>query len=179
MPDARVQDSSVITEVRAALVQFAERADAALGSLRQEARRTLRWLQDEQPQYWQSELRRAYDRVSSCRISYETCRMRTVAGHRSACIEEKVAVQKAQRRLEYVQQQIDVTRRAGLRSADQTNEFLGKVGPLERWLEYEILQMMAVLDQMVLALEAYNSVSPATDSAETPTAGPSESEPHS
>jgi len=174
MPEARVHDSAAITDVRAALVQFAERADSALGSLRQEARRTLRWLQDEQPQYWQTELRKGYDRVSSCRISYETCRMRTVAGHRSACIEEKVALQKAQRRLEYVQQQIDVTRRAGLRAADQTNEFLGKVGPLERWLEYEIPQMVNVLDQMLLAIEAYQSVSTSGHvSPESPPSSPS------
>lgn len=174
MPEARVQDSAAMIDVRGALIQFAERADSALGSLRQEARRTLRWLQDEQPQYWQSELRKGYDRVSSCRISYETCRMRTVAGHRSACIEEKVALQKAQRRLEYVQQQIDVTRRVGLRSADQTNEFLGKLGPLERWLEYEIPQMVAVLDQMLLAIEAYQAVSTSGD--RTPVSPPDSSQ---
>lgn len=173
MPEARVQDTNVISDVRAALVQFAERADSALGSLRTEARRTLRWLQDEQPQYWQSELRKSFDRVSSCRIAYETCRMRTVAGHRSACIEEKVALQKAQRRLEYVQHQIDVTRRAGMNAADQTNEFLGKVGPLERWLEYEIPQMIAVLDQMVLSIEAYQSGTTSEPSSSNSTPGES------
>ena len=155
MSGARVQSTESLLQVRAALIQFAERSQGALASLRQETRQTLRWLQDEQPQYWQMELRRSFDRVASCRVSYETCRMRTIAGHRSACIEEKVALQRAQRRLEYVQEQINVTRRWGIQAADQANEFFGKIGPLERSLDYEIPAMLAALERMLSAIEAY------------------------
>ncbi|MDX1970577.1 MAG: hypothetical protein SFV23_25630 [Planctomycetaceae bacterium] len=157
MSGAQVETTAALSDVRSALIVFAERAQAALASLRQETRSTLRWLHDEQPHYWQQELRRAYDRVASTRIEYETCRMRTVAGHRSACIEEKVAFQKAQRRLEYVQQQIEVTRRWGIQAADQANEFFGKIGPLERILDYDLPQMVAVLERMLTAIEAYAS----------------------
>ncbi len=160
MSGARVHSTEALTDVRAALIQFADRARNALASLRQETRRTLRWLQDEQPQYWQNELRRSFDRVASARIAYETCRMRTIAGHRSACIEEKVAAQRAQRRLEYVQEQIDVTRRWGLQAADQSNEFFGKIGPLERTLDYELPLMIALIDRMLTAIEAYSAPLP-------------------
>lgn len=155
MPSARVESTEGLIDLRSALVQFGERTQGALSSLRQEARRTLRWLQDEQPQYWQAELRRAFDQVASTRIAYETCRMRTIAGHRSACIEEKVAQQRAQRRLEYVQQQIDVTRQWGLRAADQANEFFGKLGPLERAIDYDVPRMIALLEQLLAAIDAY------------------------
>lgn len=155
MPSARVESTEGLIDLRSALVQFGERTQGALSSLRQEARRTLRWLQDEQPQYWQAELRRAFDQVASTRIAYETCRMRTVAGHRSACIEEKVAHQRAQRRLEYVQQQIDVTRQWAIRASDQSNEFFGKLGPLERAVDYDVPRMIAFLEQLLAAIDAY------------------------
>lgn len=171
MPGARVQSSDSLSDVRGALLQFAERSQAALASLRQEARHVVRWLQEEQPQYWQHELRRAFDRVASTRIAYETCRMRTIAGHRSACIEEKVDHQKALRRLEYVQQQVDVTRKWGLRAADQTDEFFSKLGPLERTIDYEVPKMVAQLEQLLLALEAYSSPSGETIS-ESPSPAP-------
>ncbi len=155
MSGAQVETTAALTDVRTALILFTERAQAALASMRQETRSTLRWLHDEQPHYWQHELRRSFDRVASARTEYETCRMRTVAGHRSACIEEKVAFQKAQRRLEHVQQQIEVTRRWGIQAADQANEFFGKIGPLERILDYDLPLMLAVLERMLTAIEAY------------------------
>lgn len=159
MAGANVRTTASLSDVRNALIQFHERAGGALASIRQESLRTLRWLQDEQPQYWQSELRRGFDRVASARVSYETCRMRTVAGHRSACIEEKVALQRAQRRLEYVQQQIEVTRRWAQKAADEANEFFGRLGPLEHALEDDLPRMVASLERMLDAIEDYDSTS--------------------
>lgn len=178
MPSARVESTEGLIDLRSALVQFGERSQAALSSLRQEARRTLRWLQDEQPQYWQQELRKSFDRVASARIAYETCRMRTIAGHRSACIEEKVAQQRAQRRLEYVQQQMDVTRQWGQRAADQSNEFYGKLGPLERAIDYDVPRMIALLEQLLAAIDAYTgNVGKAEASADAPVPSVSAPEP--
>lgn len=166
MPGANVGSAQALIEFRAALIQFQERAEAALGSLRQESQRTMRWLTQDQPHYWQTQLRRGFDHVAETRVALETCRMRTVAGHRSACIEEQVAHRKAKARLEYVQQQIDVVRRWGVKAGDETNEFLGKLGPLERSLDQELPQMIAALGHMVDAIEAYAMV--ARDSGPSP-----------
>lgn len=160
MTGARVETTEALEEVRTALILFQERAQAALGSLRQETRSTLRWLQEDQPRYWQFELRKAYDRVATTRQAYESCRLRTVAGHRSACIEEQVALRKAQRRLEYVQEQIIVTRGVGIQAADQANEFFGQLGPMERMLEDELPVMVAVVERMLAAIEAYANDNP-------------------
>jgi hypothetical protein len=155
MSGARVRSSDALAEFRGGVVAFRERAQAALGSLRQEALKTLRWLEQEQPQYWQQQQRLGYDRLASARVAYETCRMRTVAGHRSACIEEKVALQRAKARLEYVQQQVEAVRRWSHQAGDQVNEFFGKLNPLERMLEDDVVQMVAVLERLILSVEAY------------------------
>jgi hypothetical protein len=160
MTGARVQSSEVLATFRGGVIAFRERAQAALGSLRQETQRTLRWLEQEQPQYWQHQQRVGYDRVASARVAYETCRMRTVAGHRSACIEEQVALRRAKARLEYVQQQMEVVRRWSHQAGDQANEFFGKMNPLERMLEDDVVQMIASLERMILSIEAYAERTP-------------------
>jgi hypothetical protein len=167
MSSAHVRSSEALVALRGGVIAFRERALAAIGSLRQETQRSVRWLEQEQPQYWQHQERTAYDRVASCRVALETCRMRTVAGHRSACIEEQVALRRAKTRLEYVQQQREVVRRWSAVAGDQANEFFGKVNPLERMLEHDVAQMIAAVDRMVLAIEAYADSPSADDQPET------------
>ncbi len=158
MPSARVTSIDALVAFRAAVVAFLERGPAALGSLRQETHRTMMWLEQEQPRYWQEELRRGYDRVASARTALDTCRMRTVAGHRSACIEEQVALRKAKARVEYCQQQVEVTRRWAIRAREEADEFLGKMAPLDRSFQQEVPNMVAILERMILAIEAYQDV---------------------
>jgi hypothetical protein len=157
MSRARVQSTEALVALRGGIVAFRERALAAIGSLRQETQRTIRWLEQEQPHYWQHQERIGYDRVASCRVAYDTCRLRTVAKHRSACIEEQVALRRAKARMEYVQQQVEVVRRWSIQAADQANEFFGKLNPLERMLEHDVVQMIAALESMVLSIEAYSA----------------------
>lgn len=155
---AQVWTLDALVEFRAALIVFLERAAGACGSLRQEVQRTMIWLEQEQPRYWQEQVRRAFDRVAGARTALETCRLRTVAGRRPACIEEQVALRRAKERLEYCQGQVEVTRRWAIKARDQSEEFMGRIGPLERALEYEVPQMLAALERMIAAIEAYADV---------------------
>ncbi len=164
MPSARVTNIDAIVAFRAAVVSFLDRGPAALGSLRQETHRTMLWLEQEQPRYWQEQLRRGYDKIASARSNLDACRMKTVAGHRSACIEEQVALRKAKARVDYCLEQVDITRRWALRAREQADEFLGKIAPLDRDFDQEVPKMIAVLEQMILAIEAYQDVTRAIES---------------
>lgn len=157
MSSARVTNIDAIVAFRAAVVSFLDRGPAALGSLRQETHRTMLWLEQEQPRYWQEQLRRGYDKIASARSNLDACRMKTIAGHRSACIEEQVALRKAKARVDYCLEQVDVTRRWALRR-EQADEFLGKIAPLDRAFQQEVPTMVAVLERMILAIEAYQDV---------------------
>lgn len=161
MSAVNVTELDALVAFRAALIVFAERAESALGSLRQECRRTLMWLEQERPRYWQEQLRRGYDKIGTARAAYDACRMRTVAGHRSACLEEQMVLRKSQARVAYCQEQEIATRRATFRAQEQAEEFVGQLGPLERTLEHDLPQMIGALERMVLAIEAYHAVAPA------------------
>lgn len=158
MPSARVTSLDAIVAFRAAVATFLDRGPAALGSLRQETHRTMLWLEQEQPRYWQEQLCRGYDKVATARSALDACRLRTVAGHRSACIEEQVALRKAKARVDYCLEQVEVTRRWAIRAREEADEFLGKIGPLDRAFEQDVPTMIAVLERMILAIEAYQDV---------------------
>src|SRR5579871_1129836 len=97
---ANVQSIDAVRDVRLALMSFHERTNSALDELRTKIDRTMAWLEQDRPLYWRDQERRAYDRVATTRIAYETCKMKTVGGRHPECIEEKVAHQRAKERLE-------------------------------------------------------------------------------
>jgi hypothetical protein len=171
MAGARVTSLEALVDFRTALVTFRERGLSAVGSLGVESRRTLIWLEQEQPRYWAEEVRRGYDRVAAARQAYNACRLRTVAGHRSACLEEQQELRKAQRRLEYCQEQVNVVRQWSQRAREQADEFFGKVNPLERSLDHEVPLLIAALERMILSIEAYVAVGETTEGVLPPVAG--------
>lgn len=126
--------------------------------------------------YWREQERRAYDGVASARVAYETCRMRTVGGRHSECIEEKVAFQRAKARLEYCQHKVEVVRRWNVEAGRQANEYRGRAAPLQRSLDEGLPNVLALLGRMIDSLEAYADIRPA-DGSSTPVSLGSTSDP--
>jgi hypothetical protein len=155
---ANVQTVDAIKDVRAALVKFLERATTAMGDLRQKVDRTTAWLELDRPNYWRDQERRAYDLVASTRVAFETCRLRTVAGHRSACIDEKKAFEKAKLRMEYVRGKQAVLRKWLVEAGRESNEYRARTSNFLRMLDNDVPLMIAQLARMIDAIEGYSEV---------------------
>ena len=155
---ANVQSLDALRDVRLALILFQERATSALGGLRTKIDRTRAWLEQDRPLYWRDQERRAYDGVASARVAYNTCRLRTVGGRHSECIEEKVAMQRAKARLEFCQQKVDIVRRVNVETGQQADDYRGRSGPLQRLLDEDIPNVLAMLSRMIVAIEAYAAI---------------------
>ncbi|MBS0206210.1 MAG: hypothetical protein JSS49_25220 [Planctomycetes bacterium] len=169
--NANVHSLDALRDVRLALLAFGERGSTALGELRSKIDRTMAWLEEDRPMYWRDQERRAYDGVASTRIAYETCRMRTVGGRHSECIEEKVAFQRAKMRLEYCQQKIEVVRRWTAEARRQVDEYRGRSGPMQRWIDDELPNVVAMVGRMIDALEAYADIRSGSDDEESVSLG--------
>lgn len=156
--NANVKSLDALKDVRLSLIAFRERVDSAFGDLRAKIDRTLQWLQQDRPLYWREQERKAYDNVSTTRIAYETCRLKTVGGRHPECIEEKVAHQRAKVRLEYCKQKIEVVRKWTVEAGRQADEYRGRVGPLQRRLDEELPNVIAMVTRMIDALEAYAEI---------------------
>jgi hypothetical protein len=174
--EANVQSLDALRDVRLALMAFSERTASALGALRSKIDRTVAWLEQDRPMYWREQERRAYDLVAGARIAYETCRLRTVGGRHAECIEEKVALRRAKERLEHCRHKIDVVRHWTIEASRQADEYRGRSGPLQRALDEEVPNVIAMLSRMIEAIEAYASVGVTMSGADSVSLGPIDGE---
>lgn len=158
MSSANVTSISAVREFRAALVQFADEAASALDAMSGQIHRALDWVEHEQPPYWQQQIKLAFDEVAETRTRLETCLLRTVAGHRPSCIEEKQDHRKARQRLEYCQQMVPKVKSWSVKFRHESDEYRGRIGQLAHMIDVELPRMIALIDNTVAALERYADI---------------------
>jgi hypothetical protein len=158
MPSANVTSIAAIREFRAALVQFADEAASALDSMSTQIHRALDWVEHEQPPYWQQQIKAAFDEVAHTRVRLDACLLRTVAGQRPSCIEEKQDHRKARQRLEYCRQMVPKVKAWGVKFRHEADEYRGRMGNLTRMIEVELPRMIALIEGTVAALEKYADI---------------------
>lgn len=154
----QVRDIDAIRRLRLQLMRFAEELEGALQSMQQEVQKSFEWIDHEAPHYWTNQIRRAYDLVASTRMEFESCRMRSVAGQRSACIEEKQAFERAKRRLQHCQEQKERVRQWSQKVHHAADEFRGRLSAVRRLLDVDIPEALAYLSNTVSILEKYAEI---------------------
>jgi hypothetical protein len=152
---ANVHSLDALKDVRAALIKFQERAITAMGDLRQKVDRTVDWLELDRPSYWREQEHRAYDQLATTRVAYETCRLRTVGGRKSDCIEEKKAFERARVRMDYVREKQRIVQKWMVQAGREANEYRARTSTFQRSLENDVPLMIAQLGRMIDAIEAY------------------------
>src|SRR4051812_40439931 len=110
---ARVEDVELLRAMRAAMVKFAEAAGVSLADAESEAARTLMWLEMEQRQFWQTQVRKSTEAVAR---AADAVRMKKIykdaSGRQSSAVDEEKALAIAKRRLEEAQWKAEAVRRA-------------------------------------------------------------------
>jgi hypothetical protein len=165
---ARVSSVEAVQQFYAAIRVFQGEADAALLILDQQVAKVLAWYDYDAPHYWKEQVRRSFDEVARARAAYDTCRMRTVAGHRPTCHEEKEALAAAKRRLEYAQEKVEIVGRWAGRLHQVIDEFRGQSGRFRQYIEGDVEQTAALLGRTVKSLESYLSQGIATEGTANP-----------
>ena len=152
---ADVASIPAIREFRVALIKFQEDSRSSLELLQIEIQRVLQWIEHDRPAYWTNQTRRAFDLVAQTRTALNTCQMRTVAGRRPSCIEEKQAYAAAKRRLQHCQEQIRRVKQWGVKLHQERDDFRGRMSAFSRVLDQNVPQMSALLERISTTLEDY------------------------
>ena len=134
---------------------FQDEAENALLALDQQVSKVLAWYDYDAPHYWKEQVRKSFDDVARARAAYETCRMRTVAGHRPSCYEEKEALAAAKRRQEYAHEQVEVVGRWSVRLHRVIDEFRAQSGRFKLYLDSDVEKTAALLERTLASLESY------------------------
>ena len=160
MSRANVKSIEAIRNFRVALIKFADKVTDAVESMKDQVFHAVDWVEHDQPRHWHQQELTAYDRVSEARIQLEVSKMRKeTADFRPSLIEEEQALQAAKRRLEYCRQKVQLVKAAAIKVRHEADEFQGRLSQVDRLLETDLPNMIAMLERMISSLEAYAEVS--------------------
>jgi hypothetical protein len=152
---ANLTSLDALRNFRAALVKFASDVEAALVTLELEARRPVEWIEDDRSRYWPQQARKASDLVSEARLALERREVRISGEDARYCYDERKALEKAKRRLQFAEEKTQATRRWRAQMHKETEEFDVQIAKLKRYLESDLVRAIATLDRMSAALDRY------------------------
>lgn len=169
---ANITSVEAVTHYRTVLRAQQERASEVLATYIRELQRVVEWFEHDLTLLWKQELRKRYEKVSAARTTYETCKLRTVAGQRSACFEEKKEYERAKHRLQDAERKVEAVKRWRINYAQEAEECRGRLGKFQYVLDQDVERAIALLERTVISLENYlgRSVLP-EESADNDTGG--------
>jgi hypothetical protein len=155
-PGAKVHSVETLREFRVALSNFGCAASQSMAAVEVEIRRTLDWLKHDQVKYWQQEVRRREDAVGEARQDLSRCLISTSAGGTQAsCTDQKVALEKAKKRLDQAREKVEVVKRWGQIVEQEVGDYRGPAQQLTTMIDGDLPRAMALLARKIQALEEY------------------------
>lgn len=153
---AKVISVDAVERLSTAMDSFKEEATAALDGLDLEVRRALDWIVHDRKEFWDGEVRRGWDAVADARGELERrMTFHRIGEHQPACREEKLALEKAKRRLRVAEEKVELVRRWRHKVEHELTEYRGALNQLTSWLQTDHPRALADLKRMIGALEAY------------------------
>ncbi|HQU45544.1 MAG TPA: hypothetical protein PK867_22215 [Pirellulales bacterium] len=156
----------MLRDFRAALANFADEARESQAVNDMSVRRGIDWFQNDLLKQWQSELRKREEAVTDARGEYERCRMQSFGDRVPDCTDQKVALKKAQLRLEEAQDKLKAVKKWSRVLEEEMQDYQGQSQQLADMLAGEMPKAMAEMDRLLSALEAYIGVAAPMASSE-------------
>jgi hypothetical protein len=155
---AGVGSLEALKDFRAALCRFIKDAGDSLLTVDLELRRALEWLHLDRPKFWQAEIRRREEAVLHAKADLSRARTTAMFGNTAGCTDQKVALRRAQARLQEAEEKLVTVRRWSMTLEREVEDYRGPSQQLSNLLEAELTAAVAQLDQLIDALEAYLSL---------------------
>jgi len=159
---ARINSSAVLTEFRASLATFASVAAVALDEAGTDIQRTLLWLREDRRRYWQAQVQTRTQQYTQAKLALKQREVldRAIAGTHSSCVEERRALQIAEKRLREAEHKSRLVRIYSNQLDKESLEYKGAIHGLINAIEADIPNACASLDRMVDSLEKYVALAP-------------------
>src|SRR5258706_7459934 len=128
MTGARVDSIEALKHFRIALWKFAETANVALGDAEGELQRTVKGLQGEQQQFWQTQIRKRHETVTRCQDAVRQKKLfKDSTGRPQSAVDEEKALAIAKKRLEEAEQKLVNTKRHSAKLQRELHLYKGGV----------------------------------------------------
>ena len=152
----KVADVQTIERFRASLLVASETFGLALEEAEGEIERTLAWVESEQPDFWRKRMRKVQDEVVMCKSAlFRKQEIKATADARPSVVDEKKALDRAMKRLEYAETKLRNTKRWSTELPRQSVIFKGALSGMHTVLDRDVPRVNAMLKRMTEHLEAY------------------------
>ena len=164
---AQVTSVEAIESFRAELVVYLAQMKPVLDEVTSEVQHTRSWLEDDRRRFWQQELRRRGRRLEDAKQELFNASMSLMGEAKSF---QQMAVQRAQRDVQAVEDKLVVIKKWGRELDDRSAPLVKQMEQLHGFLGVEMAKAVAYLDLALKALDAYQSVAaPRAESTGEPT----------
>jgi hypothetical protein len=164
---AEVRSIEALKDFRTALTLYGEDTLAALGAAEAEIRRTVLWLQQDRPYYWQEQIKRRRERVATARADLFRLKLQKTPEHHPSLAEPKERLRHAEASLQDAEKRLTLVRKWQPALQQAVLEYHGGVQRLKDMAAGDVPNAVALLGRIVDALEAYLRVeAPSTAAAE-------------
>jgi hypothetical protein len=150
---AQVHNLELLKRFHAALARYGLDAQTALGSAALEIRRVYDTL-DDRLKFWQQQVFKRQEEVVQARASLSHARAMS-EGRNTGCVEQELALRKAQERLREAEGKVTTTRRWKRELPEMIKDVEGPARVLSGFIEADLRQAIAQLETRIGALEAY------------------------
>jgi hypothetical protein len=160
MSQANVRSVDAIRDFKIALINFAEEAQIALGSVEMEIRQARNWLVRDQLTFWQAQVKRYNERVSTTRADLHRRRLSQSNSDAISDTDQKEALREAQRKLREAEDKVVVIKRWIPLLDHAIAEYNSHSQPLGDRLSGSFVATLNLLDRMLDAIDSYLATAP-------------------
>jgi hypothetical protein len=159
-----VKSIEALRDFRAALIEFRDVARTTLSGAISDVQRAVGWLQHEQIAYWEREKRAWAERVTRAKSELYRKQVMTSDG-RPSDVDERRALEKAERRYQEVEEKIERTRHWARLLERESMMFRGQLGALSTTVDAEFPKAVMRLEKLAASLDAYLAMQMPTNDA--------------
>ncbi len=157
---ATVHSVDALKELRTALALYGEDTLGALGAVEAEVRRTMRWLQDERPYYWQEQIKRRREQVGLAKSELFRRQLQKRPDYTPPMSEQKENLRKAEASLQDAEKRLAMVRKWQPLFKQAVLEYHASVQRLKDLSAGDVPRAVNLLTRLFDALEAYLRVAP-------------------
>lgn len=157
---ATVHSIDALKELRTALALYGDDTLGALGAVEAEVRRTMRWLQEERPYYWQEQIKRRREQVALAKSELFRRQLQKRPDYTPPMSEQKENLRKAEASLQDAEKRLAMVRKWQPLYKQAVLEYHASIQRLKDLSAGDVPRAVNLLSRMIDALEAYVRVTP-------------------
>lgn len=153
---ARVLDLKSIERFKAALAEYGDSVKTGLLEADSEIERAIVWLERDRLGYWKRQIQRRSEELAMAKSAlFRKETQGSAKDGRPSVVDEKLALEKAKRRLHSAEERFQACRRWRTRLEREYATYKGHIQPLASASERGIPEALALLNRILEHLEAY------------------------